>query len=224
MCSAADGGVSVGLGERGFVVDPITFSVVLNRFDSIAKEMTLTLEFTAWTSILALAKDFSCAIYDRDARQVTMSEALPMHMSSLSIVLNEIARTFEGDIGEGDVIACNDPYRGNTHIGDLVTACPVFWEGELLFWAVTKGHQLDCGAFIASSVTPSSKNVWQEGITIPPVKLYEAGVQRADLVDLYLSNVRYRSCCMGICWRSLVRSGRGRSGCMSCVGSMAQGW
>ena len=172
-------GVSVGLGERGFVVDPITFSVVLNRFDSIAKEMTLTLEFTAWTSILALAKDFSCAIYDRDARQVTMSEALPMHMSSLSIVLKEIARTFEGDIGEGDVIACNDPYRGNTHIGDLVTACPVFWEGELLFWAVTKGHQLDCGAFIASSVTPSSKNVWQEGITIPPVKLYEAGVQRA---------------------------------------------
>ena len=155
-----EGGFGV---ERGFVVDPITFSVVLNRFDSIAKEMTLTLEFTAWTSILALAKDFSCAIYDRDARQVTMSEALPMHMSSLSIVLKEIARTFEGDIGEGDVIACNDPYRGNTHIGDLVTACPVFWEGELLFWAVTKGHQLDCGAFIASSVTPSSKNVWQEG-------------------------------------------------------------
>ena len=189
--------MSVGLGERGFVVDPITFSVVLNRFDSIAKEMTLTLEFTAWTSILALAKDFSCAIYDRDARQVTMSEALPMHMSSLSIVLKEIARTFEGDIGEGDVIACNDPYRGNTHIGDLVTACPVFWEGELLFWAVTKGHQLDCGAFIASSVTPSSKNVWQEGITIPPVKLYEAGVQRRDLVDLYLSNVRYRELLYG---------------------------
>jgi N-methylhydantoinase B len=191
--------------------DPITFSVILNRFDSIAKEMTLTLEYTAWTSILALARDFSCAIYDRDARQITMSEALPMHTSSLSIALVEIARTFAGDISEGDVIACNDPYRGNTHIGDLVTACPVFWEGEFLFWAVTKGHQLDCGAFIPSSVTPSSKNVWQEGITIPPIKLYEAGRERSDVIDLYLSNIRYRDLLLGDLLAQLGSIGKGKA-------------
>ena len=183
--------------DRRTPVDPITFSVILSRLDNIANEMTLTLERSAWTSILALARDYSCAIYDWQARQIAMKDGLPMHTTSLHIVLSEIVRTFEGNIYEGDVIACNDPYRGNTHVGDLVTACPIFWEGELLFWAVTKGHQLDCGAFIPTSVTSASRDVWQEGLTIPPVKLYERGEPREDVLDFYLSNVRYRELLSG---------------------------
>ena len=132
-------------------VDPITFSVVLNRFRTIADEMTLTMEKTAWTSILALARDYSCAIYDSQARQVCMMDAIPVHCNSMHVVLKEIARTFEGDIHDGDVIVCNDPYSGNTHVGDFVTACPVFHKGKHMFWSMTKGHQLDCGAFIVHS-------------------------------------------------------------------------
>ncbi len=183
--------------DRRTPVDPITFSVILSRLDNIANEMTLTLERSAWTSILALARDYSCAIYDWQTRQIAMKDGLPMHTTSLHIVLSEIVRTFEGNIYEGDVIACNDPYRGNTHVGDLVTACPIFWERELLFWAVTKGHQLDCGAFIPTSVTSASRDVWQEGLTIPPVKLYERGEPREDVLDFYLSNVRYRELLSG---------------------------
>ncbi|HCU73546.1 MAG TPA: oxoprolinase family protein, partial [Chloroflexi bacterium] len=67
-------------------LDPITFSVILNRFNTIAREMTLTLEYTAWTSILALARDFSCAIYDAKARQVCMLDALPVHTNSLHVI------------------------------------------------------------------------------------------------------------------------------------------
>jgi N-methylhydantoinase B len=118
-------------------VDPITFSVLLNRFKAIAQEMTLTLEYTAWTSILALARDFSCAIFDGKARQVCMADALPIHTNSMHVVLREMARVFENDLNEGDVIVCNDPYSGNTHVGDVVTACPVFHEGRHLFWGVT---------------------------------------------------------------------------------------
>src|SRR5262245_19046842 len=77
-------------------IDPITFSVILNRFKTIAKEMTLTLEYTSWTSILALARDFSCAIYDAKARQVCMMDALPIHTNSLHVILNSIVRAFEG--------------------------------------------------------------------------------------------------------------------------------
>ncbi len=172
--------------------DPITFSVVLSRLNSIANEMTLTLEYTAWTSILALCRDFSCAIYDAEPRQIAMYDALPIHTTSLQLVLQEIARSFEGDVHDGDIFLCNDPYRFNTHVGDLVTALPVFVEGRHLFWSVTKGHQMDTGAFVPSSVTAAAQNVWQEGIQIPPVKIAERGRMRRDVVDLYLANVRYR--------------------------------
>ncbi len=173
-------------------VDPVTFTVLLHRFKAIAKEMTLTLEYTAWTSILALAQDFSCAIFDNQARQVCMADALPIHTNSMHVVIKEIARVFAGDIAEGDVIVCNDPYSGNTHVGDVVTACPVFYKGQHLFWSVTKGHQLDIGSYIPTSVPATARDVWQEGLTIPPIKFYERGKPRDDVIRLYLANVRYR--------------------------------
>lgn len=172
--------------------DPVLFSVLLGRFNSIVNEMTLTLEYSAWTSILALNRDFSCAIYDAEPRQLCMYDALPSHTASLQLVLREIARTFEGNIHEGDVFACNSPYRWNSHVGDLVTVAPVFVDGEHLFWSVTKGHQMDTGATVPSSVSAVVQNVWQEGLHIPPLKLYDAGRRRDDVFDLYLSNVRYR--------------------------------
>ena len=132
-------------------VDPITFSVILNRFRTIADEMTLTMEKTAWSSVIALARDFSCAIYDSQTRQVCMMDAIPVHTNSMHVVLQEIARVFEGNIHDGDVIVCNDAYSGNTHVGDLVTACPIFHKGKHMFWSMTKGHQLaDLVACIAT--------------------------------------------------------------------------
>jgi N-methylhydantoinase B len=195
--------------------DPITFSVMLGRFDAIVNEMTLTLEHTAWTSILAICRDFSCAVYDAAdpaaPRQVSMYDALPIHTTSLHLVLGEIARAFAGDLADGDVYLCNDPYRLNTHVGDLVTACPVFVDGEHLFWAVTKGHQMDTGAFVPSSVTAASENIWQEGIQIPPLKIVDAGRPRQDVIDLYLANVRYRSLLHGDLLAQLASIEKGRT-------------
>ena len=178
-------------------MDPITFSVILNRFNAIAREMTLTLERTSWTSILALSRDFSCAIYDAKARQVCMMDALPVHTNSLHLILRSMVNAFEGNVYDGDVIVSNDPYSGNTHVGDFVTACPIFYEGEHRFWAVTKGHQLDCGAYEATSVAPSAKNVWQEALQLPPIKFYEKGEPRQDVINMYLANVRYKDLLYG---------------------------
>ena len=184
-------------GRAKKAVDPITFSVILNRFQTIANEMTLTMEKTSWTSIIGLARDFSCAIYDAKARQVCMMDALPIHTNSMHVVLNEIARVFEGDIHEGDVIVCNDPYSGNTHVGDFVTACPVFHKGRHMFWSMTKGHQLDCGAFMPTSTPAAAKDVWQEGLQLPPIKFYEKGKPREDVIRMYLANVRWRDLLYG---------------------------
>jgi N-methylhydantoinase B len=173
------------------VLDPITFSVILSRFDAIVNEMTRVLERSAWTSILALAHDYSCGIYDAVPRQVSMYDALPIHTTSLHLVVKEIADAFAGAINEGDVFLCNDPYSNNTHVGDYVTAAPVFADGRLVFWSVTKGHQMDTGAYIPSSVVASAQDVYQEGVTIPPMRMVEAGVMREDFLRMLLSNLRY---------------------------------
>lgn len=191
--------------------DPITFSVILSRFNNIANEMTLTLEYTAWTSILALARDYSCAIYDAVPRQIAMFDALPVHTTSLHLVLSEIAETFEGRIHEGDVFLCNHPFRRNTHVGDVVTAQPVFFEGEHVFWSVTKGHQLDIGAAAPTSVSASARHVFQEGIHIPPVRIYERGEAREDVIDFYLSNVRFPDLLRGDLLAQLGSIGKGNA-------------
>jgi N-methylhydantoinase B len=109
----------------------------------------------------------------------------------LHIAVREIAQSFEGDIHPGDVFLFNDPYLGNTHIGDYVTAAPVFSADRLVFWSVTKGHQMDTGAYLPSSVVSSAADIYQEGITIPPIRMVDGGQMREDFLRLLLANLRY---------------------------------
>src|SRR3954447_21591502 len=101
---------TAGVNGDGGAVDPITFSVILSRLNSIASEMTITLERSAWTSILALSRDFSCAIYDSVPRQIAMYDALPIHTTSMQLVVREIAEAFAGRVEDGDVFLCNYPF------------------------------------------------------------------------------------------------------------------
>ncbi|MEM7541431.1 MAG: hydantoinase B/oxoprolinase family protein [Pseudomonadota bacterium] len=195
--------------------DPITFSVIRNRFEAIGQEMTLAMEQTAWTSVIALARDYSCMIYDAHEsgpRQVTMAECLPIHCNSIRELLVEVVNVFQGDIHDGDVFMANDPYRGNTHIPDLVTAQPVFVDGKHVFWTVARGHQLDCGAAEASSIVPAARTIFQEGIVIPPTKLIDQGKERHDITELYLANVRYRDALHGDLRAQLGACGVARRG------------
>ena len=100
-----------------------------------------------------------------------------------------MVKAFDGKVYDGDVIVSNDPYSGNTHVGDFVTATPVFYEGKHMFWAVTKGHQLDC-AYEATSVAPSAKDVWQEALQLP--RFFTKRGTKNDVINMYLANVRYR--------------------------------
>lgn len=185
----ANNGGSEAIG--GSDIDPITFSVILNRFDSISDEMSVTLERSAYSSVLAIGRDYSIAIYDAEPRQICMFDAMPIHTTSMHIVLSEIAEAFEGDLHEGDAFLCNHPFRGNTHIGDLVAAAPVFVDGKHVFWSVVKGHQLDCGAAFPSSVTFMTTDVYQEGLHIPPLRIFKGGEPCSDVIDMYLTNMRF---------------------------------
>jgi N-methylhydantoinase B len=177
-------------------VDPVTFSVIRSRFEAIGEEMTIALERAAWSSVLALSRDYSCMIYDAHPdgpRQITMADSLPIHCNSMRTLLLNIVETFDQDFSEGDMIMVNDPYGGNTHLPDVVIAAPVFIEGELTFWSVARGHQVDIGAMEASSVVPSATSIFQEGLIVPPVKIFERGIEARDIFRIYLANVRYRA-------------------------------
>ena len=197
-------------GSKVMAVDPITFGVLLSRFTSISEEMTATLERSAQSAMYALCRDFDCAVHDAKGRQLATVESLPVHTITMHLVLHEIARAFQGDIHPGDVFFCNDPYSGNTHVADVVTAAPVFFQDRLMFWSVARGHQLDIGGFQPSSVIAAAQNVYQEGLTIPPTKLVDGGRMREDLKRLYFANVRYPSLLEGDMMAQLGSIEKGR--------------
>jgi N-methylhydantoinase B len=177
--------------------DPVTFTVFMNRLNRIVEHMTITLENTAMTPIISQVRDFACAVYDAKCRQLAMVDGVPVHAAPLDGVLKEVMRRFDGAIHDGDVFLVNDPYAGNTHNGDLVCLVPAFAAGELTFWAVISAHQLDFGTPSPASGQPWAADVYQEGLTIPPIKIVERGVERRDVIELYLANVRWRDLLYG---------------------------
>jgi N-methylhydantoinase B len=193
-------------------IDTIPFSLFVRRVETIAEEMSIVLARSAWSSIISLSQDYSCAIHDAHYRQVAMArDAVPIHCTSIHLLLAAIDDAFsEGDVAPGDIFLCNDPRAGNAHIGDLVTAAPVFIGGALLFWSVVKGHQLDVGAAEPTTASTFAENIWQEGLTIPPVRLVREGRLQEDVLRLYLANMRYPEILEGDLRAQLGAVSRGR--------------
>ena len=173
-------------------IDQVTFSVMLRRLQSVSQEMAQALERSSVSAIIALCHDFSCVIYDAKGRQLSVHDPIPVHVTAMELQIAEIEKSFGADISDGDAFLTNDPYRGNTHVGDVVVARPVFVEGVLSFWVMIKAHHADVGAFEPSSCTTASRDVFQEGLQIPPVRIVAKGVPRQDVLELVYANVRLR--------------------------------
>lgn len=111
-------------------------------------------------------------------------------MGSTPFAMHAIAQRFGAELRDGDVYLLNDPFHGNNHLPDFTVARPVLLHGDLIFWAMTRGHHADVGAKGSSGYNPEATNVWEEGLRIPPVKLYEGGERRRDLWEFLLLNIR----------------------------------
>ncbi len=189
--------------------DSITFSVMMKRLESIVREMSQVLEKSAWSSIISLCHDFSCTLHDRLGRQLCVYDSIPMLTTSVNLVVEDVIATFGSSIAEGDVYLSNHPYRGNTHVGDLVVLEPVFADGEVRFWSVNKAHHLDVGAFVPASCTPAAADVYQEGLHIPPTRIVAGGTRCEDVLELVLANVRFRESIEGDLLAQIGACGRG---------------
>jgi N-methylhydantoinase B len=170
-------------------IDPITRSVVQHRLGSIVKEMGEAMLRTSYSQILNSSRDFSLAITDTSGRLIAQAEHIPVHVGALPWATRAVEERFK-DIAPGDVILLNDPYHGGSHLPDLTAFVPIFDGGKRLLWTVVRAHQSDIGGATHGAYNPDATEIYQEGIRVPPIKLYEAGKPREDLLDLLALNIR----------------------------------
>ena len=170
--------------------DPITLAVVEHRLESIAQEMTEAMLRTAMSQILNSSRDFSTAILDGDCQLVAQGEGIPVHISALPVAGAAVRDYFGEDMSEGDLFILNDPYFGGSHLPDITIIRPIFYEGRLLFYGVNRAHHSDVGGGTHGGYNPGANEIYQEGIRIPPLKLYDKGVPRTDLLQMLSANVR----------------------------------
>ena len=172
-------------------IDKILVSVLQRRFKSITEEMGLTLLRTTRSPILNEARDFVTGLYDAKGRMLEQTEYIPVLAFALQPVCQYLVEYFGDEIYPGDVILHNDVFTRGNQLADIAVFKPIFYKGELISWAACKGHQADVGGAVSGGYNPQAREVWQEGLRITPVKIFEKGVFRKDVWNLIFSNIRY---------------------------------
>jgi N-methylhydantoinase B len=174
-------------------VDPITVAVIANRLTAITKEMGQIMLLTSRSPIFSESRDFVTAIFDAEGQLIAQTSYIPVLLGAIPFAMEAIQRKYrDQELHAGDVIVANDPYDGNSHLPDVTVARPVFYQGRLAFWSVTKGHQADLGGAGVAGYNPAAKTVWEEGLRLPAIKLYAKGKYQSDIWDLILLNVKSR--------------------------------
>lgn len=171
--------------------DPITVSVVQHRLIGVVEEMGEAMLRTAFSQILNSSRDFSTAICGADGRLVAQAEHIPVHVGALPLATKAVCDAFGGDIHPGDVFLLNDPYFGGSHLPDLTAFVPVFIDSELSFWTVNRAHHSDIGGATHGAYNAAATEIWHEGLRVPPIRLYDRGQIRQDLLQMLKANVRH---------------------------------
>ncbi|WP_119309966.1 hydantoinase B/oxoprolinase family protein [Cohaesibacter haloalkalitolerans] len=164
-------------------IDPITVEVIGSALSSIVEEMGEALVRASYSTNIKERRDCSTALFDNKGNTLCQAEHIPMHLGSFIGILPNIMKRFDlADIKPGDVFMGNDAYEGGaTHLPDIVMAEPIFVDGKLIAWAVNTAHHSDFADL-------GHEHIYQEGIRIPPVRLYKAGELQQDIQNLFLLN------------------------------------
>jgi N-methylhydantoinase B len=176
---------------EGTSVDPVTVSVVQHRLHAIAEEMGEAMLRTSYSQIINSSRDFSTALCDAEGRLIAQAEHVPIHVGALPWAAMAVHDAFRGGIRPGDVYLLNDPYHGGNHLPDLTAFVPIFDGERLAFWSINRSHQSDIGGATHGAYNPGATEIFQEGIRIPPLKLYDQGALREDVMAMIVLNVRH---------------------------------
>ena len=177
----------------GTEADPVMLEVFNNLFMSIAEQMGVTLQNTAYSVNIKERLDFSCAVFDATGALVANAPHMPVHLGSMDRSVETIIRLNEGDIHPGDVFALNAPYNGGTHLPDITVVTPVFDDAgkEILFYTASRGHHADVGGTAPGSMTPLATTVDEEGVLFDNFRIVERGRFREKDLHTLLTDHPY---------------------------------
>ncbi len=175
----------------GTRADPVMLEVFNNLFMSIAEQMGVALQNTAYSVNIKERLDFSCAVFDGDGSLVANAPHMPVHLGSMDRAVETIIRENQGKIRPGDVYAINAPYNGGTHLPDITVCTPVFDGRKILFWVAARGHHADVGGISPGSMSPNATTIAQEGIYIDNFKLVDRGRFREKEISALLTGGDY---------------------------------
>ena len=171
-------------------VDPIKFEVMRNALVAATEEMAITLRRSAYSTNIKTRADFSCALFDNRLRCVAQSFSQPVHLGSMvALVRNAVTRYGPERLAPGDMLITNDPYLPGSHLNDVSLIAPVHQEGALVGYVANMAHHVDVGGGAPASVG-AFREIYQEGVIIPPVRLVAGGEVVADVLALVLAQIR----------------------------------
>ena len=171
-------------------VDPIRFEVIRNALTAAVDEMGVALQRSAFSSNIKTRADFSCMFFDRDFRAVAQAFTQPIHLGGLFHLLPTVLRHYGTEkLGPGDGLLVNHPFLGGVHLNDVTLISPVFVEGEVFGYLASLAHHVDVGGGAPASIG-AFREIYQEGLVIPPVRLIKGGIMDEDIFQLLLANVR----------------------------------
>ena len=172
-------------------IDPITFEVVRNALSSIADEMALVVMRSAYSPVVRDTMDYSTAVCDRHGQVIAQGLTLAVQLGSFPDIMRVLLREYGNDMAPGDVFIANDPYgSGGQHLPDLYVIKPVFVDGAVHGYAATMAHHSDVGGIAPGSVAIHATEIYQEGLRLPLLKLYEEGEPDRKLFRIIEKNTR----------------------------------
>ena len=170
--------------------DPITFAVIKNAMDAIVDEVAYTVIRTARSEIVKDVMDYSAAICDAKGEMVAQAKTIAQHLGAIPEAMAAVQAKWGGKLSPGDAVIMNDPYSGGMHLPDIFMFFPIFDGEEVLAWSVVICHHTDVGGRVPGSNAADSTEIYQEGLRIPPLKLFRKGVMDETLESLIGLNVR----------------------------------
>ncbi|WP_235817483.1 hydantoinase B/oxoprolinase family protein [Gracilibacillus timonensis] len=171
----------------------IASQVIGGSLDAVAREMSATVTRTARSPLFNEAHDFTTGIFDlsgRKSRLVAQAPGCTLHLYAIVGAVDHLIDTFRYDLHPGDILLVNDPYHGGSHSLDWTIVMPVFYNRKPILLPAVRSHMGDNGGPVAGGYNPNSKDIWQDGLRIPPLKIYERGEKRQDVFDLIVANNR----------------------------------
>src|SRR5438105_3299966 len=170
-------------------IDSIDLAIFKSTMHSVAEEMGAALRRTAFSPNVKERRDYSCAVFDHHGDVIAMGDHMPVHLGSMPMSVREAIDHVK--LEARDVAILNDPYAGGTHLPDITMVLPVFREGATTpaFYVAARAHHADVGGYYPGSMGPC-REIYQEGIRIPPVKIMRSGQLDPDVMALILYNVR----------------------------------